>query len=505
MDFKQTHQEKEKKSPPKQIFTFDSTKNLDDWVALITDQIHYPLGVFVRNLGNANANDPNLDFDGTLKILEKSALKNKILRITDNIYYTQTHATLGSIQRATVILGFQSIRNIALCIAIFTHIIEVAPNNDILQEIGLSIHAAVLSALIAQRKSKILNSEPIAVAALTYNLGKLLFLFFGGDTAKEYLEYQAQFPINEEDERKLVGFLFKDLTLALIRFWNLGQQSLHVHDIVNQENISYSVHVAREVALNLKHDWESSEAIKALQSVETYLGVNFDEARALALESAEKSLEEVSLYHCSRLIDFIPLPAEEELIEEYSHLDGENVTPIASRIKATIQQLSILVTSKKVPTVNDIMNVGLKGIFDGVDFDRVLFALLSSNKKTLIAKSIFEKNKTDIFQQFQFQLDMPEGWLFQHILREKRPAWLGGKREVVLKKFRNSAFNKKIGKGQFFVAPMILDGKGIGIYFADRHITSRQLDTRSYDAFTELCTSINENIELIRKREKQNY
>ncbi|MBI2792865.1 MAG: HDOD domain-containing protein [Gammaproteobacteria bacterium] len=503
MDFKPSV-DKGKKSTQKQIFTFDSTKNLDDWVALITDQIHYPLGVFVRNLGNANANDPNLDFDGTLKILEKSALKNKILRITDNIYYTQTHATLGSIQRATVILGFQSIRNIALCIAIFTHIIEVAPNNDILQEIDLSIHAAVLAALIAQRKSKILNSEPIAVAALTYNLGKLLFLFFGGDTAKEYLEHQAQAPVNEEDERKLVGFLFKDLTLALIRFWNLGQQSLHVHDIVNQEDISYSVHIARDVALNLKHDWESPEAISALKSIETYLGINFDDARALALESAEKSLEEASLYHCSRLMDFIPLPAEEELIE-YNHLEGENVTPIASRIKATIQQLSILVTSKKVPTVNDIMNVGLKGIFDGVDFDRVLFALLSSNKKILIAKSIFEKHKTDIFQQFQFQLDMPEGWLFQHILREKRPAWLGGKREVVLKKFRNTAFNSKVGKGQFFVAPMILDGKGIGIYFADRCITARQLDTRSYDAFTELCTSINENIELVRKREKQSY
>ena len=137
MVYKASSADKGKKSPPKQIFAFDSTKNLNDWVTLITDQIHYPLGLFVRNLGYANANDPNLDFDGTLKILEKSVLKNKILRIADNIYHTQTHTTLGSIQRATVILGFQSIRNIALCIAIFTHIIEVAPKDEILQEICL--------------------------------------------------------------------------------------------------------------------------------------------------------------------------------------------------------------------------------------------------------------------------------------------------------------------------------------------------------------------------------
>ncbi|MGD9591398.1 MAG: hypothetical protein AB7V32_02635 [Candidatus Berkiella sp.] len=149
------------------------------------------------------------------------------------------------------------------------------------------------------------------------------------------------------------------------------------------------------------------------------------------------------------------------------------------------------------------MNIGLKGIYDGADFDRVLFALLSADRMQLNGKSILEKQNSDLLENFHFQMNSPEGWLFQHLLREQRSAWLGGKGEIVLRKYRNSDFNKKIGKGHFFVAPLILDSRAIGVYYADRQISSRMLDTRSYDAFTELCTMINETIALIRKHEKQ--
>ncbi len=497
--------EKPKKSQIKKIhFNFEESKTLEDWVALISDEENAPLGAYVVKLINSNVSDPNLNFEEAQKILEKSLLKNKLLRMADTVYLTPVDTTLNSIQRAIVILGFQSLRNMGLILAIYNHIIDISNDETMLREIVFSIHAALLSAAIAQRKAKILNSEPVVVAALSFSLGKILFQFFGGETAKQYNELIENSSMEEEAEKELIGFLVKDLSTEFAKLWNLGNLAQNIYEKPNSENIINASLIAIEVADKLRQGWENDSAIEAMKKMESYLGCSSADVRSIILESIENVLEEVALFGIPRLMDYVPMPvAEEELVDDDSNNDMEHVLPISSRIKATVQQLSILVSGRNPPSVNDVMNVGLKGIYDGVDFDRVLFALLSADRKILNAKAILEKQKTDLLQNFHFELTAPEGWLFQHILRERRSAWLGGKSEVVLRKYRNSDFNRRIGKGQFFAAPLIQDGKAIGVYYADRQISSRMLDTRSYDAFSELCTSINETIELIRKREKQ--
>ncbi len=498
--------EKAKKAQVKKIrFCFDESKSLSDWVSLINDDDNAPLGVYTHKLINSNISDPNLNFDEAQKILEKAQFKNKLLRMTDDVYLNPIQSTFSAIQRAIVILGFQSVRNIGLCLGIYNHMLELSQDEPLMKEIVLSIHAAILTALIAQRKARILNCEPLLIAALSYSLGNIMFQFFGGETAKQYNELlESSKEIAETQEKEVVGFLIKDLTKELVKSWNLGQHAISVHEAISQDSITYAVLLAREIAENLRKGWQDQTAIDSMKKLETYLGCTATEVNAIVMQSLARVLEEVALYGNAELMNHIPMPVEEEdLADQTPNEDLERAAPNASRIKATIQQLSILVTGRNLPSVNDVMTVGLKGIFDGVDFDRVLFALLSADRTLLNGKAILEKQKSDLMQNFHFQLNSPEGWLFQHILREQRCAWLGGKGEMVLKKYRNSDFNRRIGKGQFFVSPLILDGRAIGIYYADRQVTSRMLDTRSYDAFAELCTTINETIELVRKREKQ--
>ncbi len=497
--------EKEKKAPKKIRFCFEESHSLEDWVALINDEQNAPLGAYTHKLIHSNINDPNLDFDQAQKILEKAAFKNKLLRMTDNIYLNPAQTSFSSIQRAMVILGFQSLRNLAICLGIYNHILELSQNERMLsREIVLSIHSAILTALIAQRKAKILNSEPLVVAALTYSLGDILFQFFGGETAKKYNAlYDSNNKVDETQEKEVVGFLIKDLTLELVKRWDLGSHALSVHQKAGADNIDYAIQLAREVSDDLRNGWTHDKPIESMKKIELYLGATPEEVKALVMVSIEKVLEKVALYGKAELLDNIPMPAEEEDIsQETANEELEKVAPIASRIKATVQQLSILVSGRTLPSVNDVISVGLKGIYDGVDFDRVLFALISSDRMILNGKSILEKHKSELLQNFHFNLASPEGWLFQHILHTKRPAWVGGKGEIILKKYRNTDFNRRIGKGHFLVAPLILDDRAVGVYYADRQLTSRGMDTRSYDAFSELCTTINETIELVRRREK---
>ncbi len=498
--------DKAKKIPVKKIrFCFDESKSLSDWVALINDAENAPLGSYTHKLINSNINDPNLNFDEAQKILEKGQFKTKLLRMTDDVYLNPAQTTFTSIQRAMVIIGFQSMRNISLCLGIYNHMLELSQDEPLMKEIVLSFFTAILTARLAQRKAKILNCEPLVVAALTYSLGYICLQFFGGETAKLYNEQgDTSGTIAPQEEQEIVGFLLKDLAIELIKSWNLPPHAIAVHENVSQDNIAYCVLLAREVTQNLKKGWQDESAIASMKKIETYLNCTTHEATAIVMQTLERVLEEVALYGNDQLMTYIPMPAEEEdLSDETPNEALERAAPNASRIKATVQQLSILMSRRSLPSVSDVMNIGLEGIYNGVDFDRVLFALLSADRSLLNAKAILEKNKSDLMQNFHFQLNNPEGWLFQHILREKRAAWVGGQGEMVLRKYRNMDFNRRIGKGQFFVAPLILDNRAIGVYYADRQVTSRMLDTRSYDAFSELCATINETIELVRKHERQ--
>ena len=126
-----------------------------------------------------------------------------------------------------------------------------------------------------------------------------------------------------------------------------------------------------------------------------------------------------------------------------------------------------------------------------------MLGLLTSDREFLKAKAVLEKTHSDLGTKFTFEMLTPEGWLFQHILREKRSAWVGGKSEWVVGRLRTSHINRKIGKGQFFLSPLVIEGKGIGIFYADRQVSGVRLDIKTYDAFVELCNITNETIQQI--------
>ncbi len=153
-----------------------------------------------------------------------------------------------------------------------------------LREIVFSIHAALLSTLIAQRKAKILNSEPVVVATLSYSLGKILFQFFGGETAKQYNELIENSTIEPQAEKDLIGFLLKDLTMELVKNWNLGNLSQLIYEKPNPESIINSSFLAIEVADNLRKGWENDSAIASLKKLETYLGCTSSDVHSIILE-----------------------------------------------------------------------------------------------------------------------------------------------------------------------------------------------------------------------------
>ncbi|MCS5711717.1 HDOD domain-containing protein [Candidatus Berkiella aquae] len=478
---------------------FEEAKTLADWVTLINDQNNPPLGENVAAILKFLPSEP-VDLPSVLAIFESEELSNKILRMANEAYFNPAESDLSNIKRVMVVLGLRSVRCIGLCMALYTYLLKNSQDDAFMKEIAIALQSTILAGVIAKRKIRSLNCEPLITASLLFPLGKLLFLSFGGANAKKYTEQLAQGSVSDEEEQAIAGFLLKNLTIEISEKWFIGPTLSKAQEANKDDDIVRIIHLARGVIQAMQVGWESSTTEEALREVSSWLAISFQQARQLALEANLRALETSALLS-EKLLEYIPLAEEPDSNDNAQSSDTDSSVN-ASRIAASIQEMAILLGNQKSPSMSEILAIGLRNLRSSLDVDRAVFALLSHDKLSLKAKSIDEIKHTDFFNSFKFDLNASEGWLFNYLLHEQRSCWVGHETEIAINKLRNHSFNVKVGKGSFLITPFILKGNIMGFYYVDRQISSRKLDSSTFQAFKELCITINGFVELIMARER---
>lgn len=478
---------------------FEDSKSIVDWMSLLNDENNPPLGEAVATILKCLPSEPN-DLPAIIQLFESDDLKEKILRFVNDVYFNPCEVNLESISRANIVLGFRSLRSLGLCAAVFSYLLKNAQDDAFIQEIALAIHSATLAGMITKRKIRSLNSEPVVTATLFYSLGKLLFMSFGGGNAKQYSQLLAASKVEPEDEKNVVGFLLKDFTIELAKKWFIGPTLITAQEPATDDEIIRIIHLSRSIVEKHKEDWNAEPFQEAIRELSTFLGISFAQAKNLILEASLRSLETFAIFS-ERLIDLLHLPEVAESVDATPQ-SNEETKINQTRVTACIQEMSILLGNQNSPSMSDLIVVGLRGMRSSLDVDRALFSLLSQDRLYLKGKSIDEKKSSGFLNEFKFELNAPEGWLFQCMLRSGKAAWIGQNNRYAAK-LRTEALNKKVGKGEFLIAPFVLQGNIMGYYFIDRQVSGRALDETTFEIFKELCKTINSFIELIMLRTKQ--
>jgi len=491
----------EKVEPQKTRLNFEEAKTIADWVALLNDEANPPLGENVATILKCLPSDSD-DFPKIVTLLEGEELRNKVLRLVNDSYFNPAENSLASIPRSTIILGFRSMRSLGLSAAVYSYLLKNEQEDHFIAEIALALHSATLAGIIAKRKIRSINSEPVVTATLFFALGKLLFMSFGGAPAKKYCELLSDPTALTEQEQDIVGFSLKDLTVELGKKWFIGPTLAKAQIKSPDDDVVSIIHLSRELVGKLKDGWDSEPLQESLRELALFLSVPFPQAKNLLLESTLRSLKTFSLFS-ENLMKYVYLPEEAESGVETSTGSGDEIALNPSRVTASIQEMSILLGNQNSPSMSDLIVVGLRSIHNSLDVDRAVFSLLSQDRLYLKGKSIDEKKSSGFLNDFKFELSSAEGWLFQCLLREEKAVWVGSQELTYTAKLRNPSFNKKIGKGPFFIAPFTLQGNVMGFYYADRQVSSRSLDDKTFQAFKELCVTINGFIELVMMRARQ--
>ena len=137
------------------------------------------------------------------------------------------------------------------------------------------------------------------------------------------------------------------------------------------------------------------------------------------------------------------------------------------------------------PDVNEIFRVILDGMYHAVQLDRVVMCLVTKDRKKLIPRS-FRGDVADGFLD-GFNFSLRDDNAFSFALRQVQPLWLGSERMKGRGYLVTEPLQKHLQTGKFFVAPIVVSRRPIGVFYGDMHLSGRDLSEQQFVNFNSLA------------------
>lgn len=505
------------------IDKFAKAKEYEKWLKLCTTE-EEAFGEHGHHLAGLMKNGNLPSPDDVAHSLKHPLINERVLRLCNEVFDSTAGTELTDPSRALVLLGAKTLRNLAFVTTIFNRVLVEPTPKIILPEIARCYLAGVYAVLFSRCSKKILNAEEIFVAASMHYMGRLLMLYFGGDKAQELeKKIKEKGLVNEQMEYDIFNFTSPQLSHGLAKICQLGDTFIQTSSLKNAPETE-AIFMALDFTDALFEGHGSNNFFDVKRQSARFCNLNADEMQDLILEGLERGIEGLSLFDNPDLIEFVPYPKEQEQEGSVDEVKAQEQLLVSSEfvgepdleaVKACIQQM-VKIPLTKEPSMSELMRVAAQGLFKGGDFDRVLIAFLEADRKkanskflhqatpeSLLERFNLEATDADFFKEVSIDLMKAEGYLLRNILRESKVAWVGSSSSIVIRKLRNNAFNRKFGRGQFFVAPIVVKKHKLGFYLCDRQPSHRKLDVKSYDAFMDICLQANKSLELVREQAKE--
>jgi eukaryotic-like serine/threonine-protein kinase len=153
-------------------------------------------------------------------ILKDYALTNKILRMVNSAFYRQAGGgNISTVSRAVIVLGFDTIRNIAITVLLFEHLQDKANARE-LKESFLRANLAGLLARHAAAKLMPREGEEAFICALFHGLGEMLAQYYFPEEVDQIRKLMQSKHLSEEAaSAKVLGIPLQELGIGIARTW----------------------------------------------------------------------------------------------------------------------------------------------------------------------------------------------------------------------------------------------------------------------------------------------
>lgn len=405
-------------------------------------------------------------------ILHDPALTSHVLRAANAAYLGYGgHSKIVTVSRAVVVLGIQAIRTV--CISALT--IEAMGASGrfgprVQDALGRALHAAVQARDMGLRRRLTKDAaERLFVEAVLGSVGEMAFWCFAGDYAQRLdMALQAGMP-QAKAEQDTLGTTLRQFGRDLLQAWNLGA--------ILQN--SKEVELATALSLASQQGWDTVEVMRTTQAIGTLLKQSDDETLASLKRNADEAVSLAVALGAPKTLPYIASPSEPPPASAATTPDEASPDAVAARypdpnlqlqLRTLAEMGKVAVTRKDLPM---LLETCLEGMHRAVGLDRCVLCLLTPARTQLVARMAMGHGAADLRQHFMWDC----GAELDTLLKPQATHWFTEASAA-------PAFIRQAsGTPHCFLAAFTVDLKVIGLFYADRKPSGRELDAEAFEGF----------------------
>ena len=303
-------------------------------------------------------------------------------------------------------------------------------------------------------------------------------------------------------EQRVLGFSLKELTATLNREWQLSNLlEFALENKLSKDKRLGNLTMGYELADTIQQGWDSPEVKKLIKRTAELLYMPQHKAEALIKENTEQACRTLSSLGAGRVNHLIPRPpqpavSEAGVLQPDTQLPDKKEAPEPQPETGKLNcqqeqngdmqlQLTILREIsehlEEGSNINLLLEMVLEGIHRGIGMDRTLFALLSPDRTRLRTKLALGKDRDQLNQQFSFRMDQPGQ--IRNLITQQRSLLIDPSQPPWDNRLTADPIGELCKGKVFFISPIIVNRKIIGVFYADRAVSNRSMDKASFNSF----------------------
>lgn len=443
------------------------------------------------------AMDPDSGADRLAHLIERDPLLvARILRMANTAFYNPSGKPIQTISRAVLLLGLERIRSLCLSAMLVETMRDGKRLVRLHHELGRSIHAGALARTLGLETQENALDE-IFLASLLRHIGHLLFWSLGGDEADALDMVLRGTGEDPGAEKSVLGFHLGQITLMAAEEWKLSRLLLDLFHEEEPNGPMRCVNQAWALALSLEDGWGSEAARNGLANIATFLDIDCAQAAVLIARATREAHTWAQEMGAEDVCGSIPTPPEEGSEVDSLFIEPEpssvTVIPETARVPHLARVLQDLESIREITDLHKIPGIVLEGLHKGLGMDRALFAVHIPSSGEIRCRSAVGEAVDDLPERWRFivryqMADSLSRALETGVAYEYDPA------DSVRPPSLPESLDSLLRGVAFVFLPVIVQGKLMGAFCADRAPSRRGLDPVALEGFHILGTALSEAI-----------
>ena len=448
---------------------------------------------------SALAQRGDISADQLLKsVLKDLSMTVRVLRMSRSVFYNPTGRPITSLQRAIVLVGFDLIRDIALSAEYVESSLDRVARERVTLEMALALHSAMQARYLAESLNEP-AAEDVYVAGLMRRRGHFAFWCFAPRNLAESLDAALRDPeISERDAEEIIlGFDLNQLTSSLNREWKISDLLDSCFNPGDQMDprVRY-VSLGGEVALSVTNGWDSPAVSRTIQQISLLLDRPVPDVTKALISTGTEAAKIAATFGSRDARGFLfqvlgargDLTGGEEPVIPEPAADRSFEPPETNPMVElnTIRRLTDLLMRDRA-SFDTIVTGIVEGIQNGAGMDRVLFALLTTDRLFLRGRHGVGWSDSAHHRRFDLEIDYLTPNLITHVLENQEAVWVDENSSPAILELLTEDVLKAFRGTGFFIMPVVVNGSAIGVLHADRGRSRRPLDKDGFAGFCHLC------------------